>query len=480
MKTARRPAPEIPQPLSRKTGLPVRCTRHRETSCNVTNLRRVSGRSSVGGYVGLASAASSLLSADTNASDGLLQGILDSVLSNVGDLVQVLPATVTTIHQARVSPADPDWGFVVDGSYTVLSNTEPKKEIIKYASCAGGFAGELQAAFLGQKDAGSACLQVNGLRQVDGGRYAGGFVGLGDVNAVAEVAGNSTQENQTTVLDTLLGGLLSGVAGLDPVDVLDVLRSYIFCASVTGVKEGYRVEAHDSQTTGILNEKRQQGCAGGFAGAMLNGTIQDCAAGELATVQAPNYTGGFIGHMGKSGAVDVDDVNLLSKLVNLTAGVADLFGTQVVDCSVTGYASGMEVQAAGGQQPIAGGFAGYADLGRVTNCTVGAGEDQPGGLKKVSSGQVAGGFVGQTDMAYLVSLEANSQLLNGLLQVVNTLLEYLYLDDDKLEDINLIDLNLGILRVEALSEWQMPPGNRMHGNSLVVSLSKNNEQDQAE
>ena len=443
-------------------------------SCDVRNLRRVAGRGSVGGYVGLATAAS-LASVDTNASDGLLQGILDSVISNAGNLIKLLPATVTTIHQASVSPADPDWGFVVDGAYTDTNGTP------QYAPYAGGFVGQAQAAFLGEDqgapggdDEGEKLtnLTVTGLRQVDGGLYAGGFVGLGDVGAVAQVGGAGEDgPNKTTILDELLGGLLGDLAELNPVDALDVLRTYIYHASVTGVEEGYRVQAHanpqpgdSAGVEGSMGEKRYAGCAGGFAGAMLNGTILDSTAANAATVKAANYTGGFIGHMGKSGVVDVDNVSLLDKLVSANAGVLDLFGTQVQRCTLTGYANGLEVQATSGQQPIAGGFVGYGDLGRVDSSTVTA-------LKKVSSDQVAGGFIGQTDMAYLVSLEADSPLVKALLIIVNKLLDYLYLDEDELQDINLVDLNLGVLNVEVLND-----GNALKvellGIPIVVALSK--------
>ena len=444
-----------------------------EASCDVRNLRRVAGRSSVGGYVGLATAAS-LASVNTNASDGLLQGILNKVISSAGDLIKLLPATVTTIHQASVSPADPEWGFVVDGAYTEGGTPQ-------YAPYSGGFVGQAQAAFLGEDqgapggdDEGEKLtnLTVTGLRQVDGGLYAGGFVGLGDVGAVAQVGGTGEDgSSTTTILDELLGGLLDDVAGLNPVDVLDVLRTYIYHASVTGVEEGYRVQAHanpqpgdSAGEEGSMGEKRYAGCAGGFAGAMLNGTILDSTAANAATVRATNYTGGFVGHMGKSGVVDVDNVSLLDKLVSANAGVLDLFGTQVQRCTLTGYTNGLEVIAIGGQQPIAGGFAGYGDLGHVENSTVTA-------LKKVSSDQVAGGFIGQTDMAYLVSLEADSPLVKALLIIVNTLLDYLYLDEDELQDINLVDLNLGFLKVEVLSG-----GNALKvellGIPIVVALSK--------
>lgn len=444
-----------------------------KASCDVRNLRRVAGRSSVGGYVGLATAAS-LASVNTNASDGLLQGILNKVISSAGDLIQLLPATVTTIHQASVSPADPEWGFVVDGAYTEGGTPQ-------YAPYSGGFVGQAQAAFLGEDqgapggdDEGEKLtnLTVTGLRQVDGGLYAGGFVGLGDVGAVAQVGGTGEDgSSTTTILDELLGGLLDDVADLNPVDVLDVLRTYIYHASVTGVEEGYRVQAHanpqpgdSAGVEGSMGEKRYAGCAGGFAGAMLNGTILDSTAANAATVRATNYTGGFVGHMGKSGVVDVDNVSLLDKLVSANAGVLDLFGTQVQRCTLTGYTNGLEVIAIGGQQPIAGGFAGYGDLGRVENSTVTA-------LKKVGSDQVAGGFIGQTDMAYLVSLEADSPLVKALLIIVNKLLDYLYLGEDELQDINLVDLNLGFLKVEVLSG-----GNALKvellGIPIVVALSK--------
>lgn len=444
-----------------------------EASCDVRNLRRVAGRSSVGGYVGLATAAS-LASVNTNASDGLLQGILNKVISSAGDLIKLLPATVTTIHQASVSPADPEWGFVVDGAYTEGGTPQ-------YAPYSGGFVGQAQAAFLGEDqgapggdDEGEKLtnLTVTGLRQVDGGLYAGGFVGLGDVGAVAQVGGTGEDgSSTTTILDELLGGLLDDVASLNPVDVLDVLRTYIYHASVTGVEEGYRVQAHanpqpgdSAGEEGSMGEKRYAGCAGGFAGAMLNGTILDSTAANAATVRGTNYTGGFVGHMGKSGVVDVDNVSLLDKLVNANAGVLDLFGTPVQRCTLTGYTNGLEVIAIDGQQPIAGGFAGYGDLGRVENSTVTA-------LKKVSSDQVAGGFIGQTDMAYLVSLEADSPLVKALLIIVNKLLDYLYLDEDELQDINLVDLNLGFLKVEVLSG-----GNALKvellGIPIVVALSK--------
>ena len=38
-----------------------------------------------------------------------------------------------------------------------------------------------------------------------------------------------------------------------------------------------------------------------------------------------NYTGGFIGHLGKSGTVDLDSLGALGELLSAGAGVMDIF-----------------------------------------------------------------------------------------------------------------------------------------------------------
>lgn len=416
-------------------------------SCNVSNLRRVTGRNAVGGYVGIASAAS-LAKVNTNASEGLLQGILDTVLSKAGDLVDVLPATYTTIHKASVSPADSQWGFVVDGAYNNGS--------VQYAPYTGDFAGFVQAAVLGEKDAAETTLNVTGLRSVNGGLYAGGFLGLADTGGVAAISDTDSSGNTTDVLGKLLS--------LGDVSALDVLRCYICHAAVTGVDEGVTILANSETSEGVLHETRFTGCAGGFCGGLMNGTIQSSTVANLSTVQGLNYTGGFVGHMGKSGVVDVDSVEVLSKLLSATAGAIDLFGSQVFDSTVTGIAPGTVVRATGGSSPIAGGFAGYSDLGRIKDSAVDS-------LKKVTSDQIAGGFIGKTDRAYLVSVGADSPLVKAVLRIVNELIKALYLGDTGLESIDLIDLNLGILAVKVLGD-----GNTLQvellGLPITVALSK--------
>lgn len=405
-------------------------------SCNATNLRRVTGRIAVGGYVGLASAGS-VAGVNTNASNGLLQGILEHLISAPGDLVKVLQVTATTIHAATVSAADNTWGFVVDGAYK-------DGDAVKYAAYAGGFAGSLEASAVGEKDSDAKKIQVQNLRSVDGGLYAGGFFGLADVAGVAQISGKDANGNETK--------LLQGLIKLGKTKVLEAFRTYIYDSTVTGVSDGLTVRAYTAKQQGTLSETRYSGCAGGFGGGMMDGSVKNSAVSNLATVEGLNYTGGFVGHLGKSGVADIDKVNVLKELLDANAGVLDLFGSHVENCTVTGFGLGTVVEAKGGEQPIAGGFAGYADLAKINGCSTTA-------LKQVTSGEIAGGFIGKTDMNYVVSAELQSELLNTVFVIVNKLLSILYFD--KLQDLGFIDVNLGpILKLQVMSE----------GNTLYVEL----------
>ena len=405
-------------------------------SCNATNLRRVTGRIAVGGYVGLASAGS-VAGVNTNASNGLLQGILEHLISAPGYLVKVLQATATTIHAATVSAADSKWGFVVDGAYKDGGT-------VKYAAYAGGFAGSLEASAVGEEKSSENKIQVQNLRSVDGGLYAGGFFGLADVAGVAQVSGTDANGNKTKVLQ--------GLIKLGNTSVLDAFRTYIYDSTVTGVSDGLTVRAYTAKQQGTLSETRYSGCAGGFGGGMMDGSVKNSAVSNLANVEGLNYTGGFIGHLGKSGVADIDDVNVLDKLLGGTVGALDLFGSHVDNCSVTGFGLGTVIKAQGGQQPIAGGFAGYADLAKINGCSTTA-------LKQVTSGKIAGGFIGKTDMNYVVSAELQSKLLNTVFEIVNKLLSILYVG--KLQNLGVLNVDLGwVLTVKLLAD----------GKTLAVSL----------
>lgn len=349
------------------------------SGCNVINLKFVKGTSAVGGYVGIATAAS-VADVNTNSSNGLLQKVLDSLISTPGDLASVMQATVTTIRQIEItiepskeddsdktkqkSFTQKDFGFIVEG----INGITP--------DFAGGFAGSLEASVIGSRK-GESDIIVNDLRGVYGKYYAGGFVGLADVGSVASVSSTEGTEGGTSILGLIRAG---------SIDILDIFRTYIYYSKVNGVEEGITVEATTSAAEGILSEIRHSGCAGGFGGGVMNGTVKNSSVKNVNTVTGLNYTGGFIGHLGKNGAVDVDSTSI-ARLLNVTAGVLDVFGSHVEDCSVTGINDGDIILAVNGQEPISGGFAGYADVSRIKNCHVTQ-------QKQVYSDQIAGGFVG--------------------------------------------------------------------------------------
>lgn len=435
------------------------------SGCNVLNLRRVAGTSAVGGFVGRASGGS-VASVDTEVSDGLIQSLLDGLIGSPGQLVDALKATVTTIRGAHVSAAaepgsaEAAWGFTVEGGYRDGDAT-------KYATSAGGFAGSLEASVLGSIDGNSSDptqqLSVNGLRAVEGGAYAGGFFGLGDVGGVASVGGQGAGAQSGTTLLQLIK--------LGNVDVLDAFRTFIYHAHVNGVSDGVRVEAHEQTSEGTGDEKRYTGTAGGFGGTLLNGSIKDCSVERLNAVTGLNYAGGFVGHLGKSGTVDVDEadagVGKILKLLGAAVGVLDIWGSHVERCTVDGIGAGYTVASTHGTpiasdaaseqldgQEMAAGFVGFADMAKIDDCHV-------TDLKKVTSGQIAGGFVGKTAMGFVADVDAGSPLLlEPLLQIVNALVKFLYLPD--LQDkLGLLNIEIpGIIDLKVLSE----------GNTLYVNL----------
>ena len=117
-------------------------------------------------------------------------------------------------------------------------------------------------------------------------------------------------------------------------------------------------------------------------------------------------------------------------MLGLTAGVLDIFGTVVDYCSVTGIEAGFVVSSSSGAQPIAGGFAGYGDVSQIKNSTAGS-------LKQVYSDEIAGGFIGKTNMNYLIEVEADSPLVQIILGILNSLLKILRVH--RLEEIDLLN-----------------------------------------
>lgn len=416
--------------------------------CFVANLRKVEGTKAVGGFAGQIDPASAA-ALDTASSGGLLGGLLQSLIKTPGDLLSLLNTTVSTVQGADVSAWD-DWGIIINGAYTNgTGNTA-------YAKAAGGFAGEINGAVIGELNKSDNGVHVSNIRSVTGGEYAGGFFGLADVSAVAQVSDGGN----TNILAELLK--LGGTS------VLDAFRTFIYDSDVSGAKDaGLEVQARESKKTEYVNDPVYTGAAGGFGGAMLNGSAKGSKVINLRKVNGLSYTGGFIGHMGKSGTVDLDNLGALGNLLSAGAGVLDIFGSHADNCSVSGVPGGFTVHSNSkiNQQDgseIAGGFTGYSDLGRMSGNTV-------TGLKQVTSGEIAGGFAGKTNFAYLADINVNSELVKYLVQGVNKILKALWLGELKKDQV--ITIDLGIIKINALYDGNLVSLN-LFGLKIKIGLAK--------
>ena len=417
--------------------------------CKVTKLRRVDGTNYVGGFVG-SSRPGSVATVDPVRGEGLLSKLLGTLLNTPTDLIKVLNATVATIRYADVEAWN-DWGVIVNGAY------DSGGKNTSYAKAVGGFAGMLEGTVLGKKDEALAGVTAQNIRSVVAGEYAGGCFGIADVAGVANISAG----NETSLLKYLLK--------LGRADVLDAFRSYVYYGNVNGSKDaGLSVSANAAKKYGQNNEVTYSGTAGGFGGSLLNGSVKNSTVTNLSNVQGKNSVGGFVGYSGKSGVVGADKIDVLGdnfgQLLGGALGVMDIFGSHIDDSTVTGINGGFTVQSTGGEEPIAGGFIGYANLARMTNCTAGDSSNSSLGLKQVASNEIAGGFVGKTSYAYLADAKLDSGPVNVLFAVLNKLIQALYLD--KLQELKVIKINLGIIEVDTLYD-----GNLIHVNLLGLDIS---------
>lgn len=419
------------------------------SSCSITNLRRVDGTSYVGGFAGKVDPGS-VAAIDTATKQGLLNKLLDVLMVNApAELIKVLNATVSTIRCASVSAWD-DWGVIVNGTYQNGNNTG-------YAKAAGGFTGSLCGAVLGEKDKPESGIRADKIRSVVAGEYAGGCFGIADVSGAANISANG----ETSVLQYLLK--------LGKTDVLDAFRSYVYYGNVTGSPDaGLGVSANTVTDAGQNNQVTYSGTAGGFGGSLLNGSVKNSTVTGLNYVTGLNSVGGFVGYSGKSGVIKMEKLDVLGdkfgQLLGGALGVLDIFGSHIDDSSVTGVPGGYTVLSKGGQEQIAGGFIGYANLARMSGCSAGDAKNQENSLKLVESGGTAGGFAGRTSFAYLADVKLDSTVVDALFVVLDQLVRALYLD--KIQDSDLLHINLGIVKVDALYD-----GNLIHVNLLGLDIS---------
>lgn len=230
-------------------------------------LKVINGSQNVGGFAGNIQPGSAV-TLNTSSNTGLLSKLLKYLLGNAGNLAKVLNATLSIVDYAKVDAWN-DYGLSVNGSYTLEND-----ENTKYANQAGGFVGTAGGAIFGDKDANSVRVEANNIRNVVGGRHAGGFFGLADVSSVAQVGNDDSDQ-------------ILNLIKLGNIDVLDAFRTYVYQAKVTGSNDnGLSVCANDESQEGTLDSKVQTGNAGGFGGSLLDGSIKNSSVTGLNKVKA--------------------------------------------------------------------------------------------------------------------------------------------------------------------------------------------------
>lgn len=429
--------------------------------CYVHNLRRVEGTQDVGGFAGKIENGSAT-SLDTATDGGLLGGLLNGLVKAPKDLIRLMNATVSTVRAVDVRSWD-EWGIVINGAYL-----EPQANLltkasgdIKYAETAGGFAGEINGAVIGDKDKPENGVTIENIRTVTAGEHAGGFFGKADVSAIAEVSG----DKGTSILQNLVN--------LGSVDALDTFRTYIYNSKVVGAERaGIEVYSKEGKELGYVNRPIYTGNAGGFGGTLLDGSVKNSKVEKLRNVRGINYTGGFVGHSGKSGAVNLENANVLEKFLGATAGVLDVFGSHIENSSVVGLPAGYSVKSENrtlgtDKSEIAGGFVGFAELAKIDRCS-------STNLMQVASGETAGGFAGETSFAYLASVAADSPIVKSLLQVIRIVVKAIY--NNTLAELikGGIKVDLGLVKVSLVSGTDVVEVNLL---GIIVRISVNKQAD---
>lgn len=438
--------------------------------CYVHNLRRVEGTQDVGGFAGKIENGSAT-SLDTATDGGLLGGLLNGLVKAPKDLIRLMNATVSTVRAVDVRAWD-DWGIVINGAY-LESQANPLTKApgdIKYAETAGGFAGEINGAVIGDKDKPENGVTIENIRTVTAGEHAGGFFGKADVSGIAEVSA----DEGTSILQNLVN--------LGSVDALDTFRTYIYHSKVVGAERaGIEVYSKEGKELGYVNRPIYTGNAGGFGGTLLDGSVKNSKVEKLRNVRGINYTGGFVGHSGKSGAVSLENANVLDKFLGATAGVLDVFGSHIEDSSVVGilkdendsegqkgYSVKSENRTLGtDKSEIAGGFVGFAELAKIDRCS-------STNLMQVASGETAGGFAGETSFAYLASVAADSPIVKALLEVIGIVVKAIY--NNTLAELikGGIKVDLGLVKVSLVSGTDVVEVNLL---GIIVRISVNKQAD---
>lgn len=410
----------------------------------VYNIDHVKGRLFAGGFGGRVTSGGLASSGDKGGLSIL--GDIAGLSIKVSDLLSLVDAYVPMINYAGVSSTPKGAADdAADDGFTVA--TAAFDEGVSGSGSAGGYIGYASGAQIGYSDVSTLRhttveepkdLEATSAPSYFGGsssyavsapRCAGGFFGLMDIGNAAslgeglDVLGNSIE--------------LSNV-----LEALSVVVSTVEHSSVYGAPGGYAVLASGSSAKGSAEgEKGDLGHAGGFAGLVLGGQIQDANAYNFSHIIGQESAGGYAGSAEPGNVASVlGSSDLLGGLVSTDGALAQLaedFVPSIRNSETTSVPCGGVVRAnafsnAESERGMAGGYIGRNEgaqiWGNNTKPWKAATEAYDGPtreaaawrIRSVYGAEFAGGFTGIMKPAETAET-GNLSLLWGLIKVDNAL-----------------------------------------------------------
>lgn len=366
------------------------------SNVTVENIKAIESRNDAAGFIGRAGVG--------NLVSG---GGLDILgLIKLNSLVSLAPAVPVKAANVTVSG--------MPGGFTVYSTGETEENVNHRA---GGFIAQSGSAQINNSSV--AELKKVSVKDMENG-YAGGFIGVSVANGLADLADDNNEETVSDLIS--ISDLITAIPYLMP--------EYENCdVSYVNDIENYQVEA---------------ACAGGFAGKLESGTVDNSGKNNIAVKNICNvygkyYAGGFAGIATSGGlASSRGGVNLLGTTIDASqllqvlplyipkitnAGVDSESGLTVTsdgrietNAEKAGEGSEDDLKQFESNSGSAGGYLGYgsgvqisgSNVNKLRHTTVKEPEDlqQKDGSSyfgedsyyAVKAAQYAGGYVGKLDI----------------------------------------------------------------------------------
>lgn len=453
----------------------------------VYNLDSANGQSYAGGFGG-----NVYSGALADAGKGIsVLGNINGLNINIGELLNLVNAYVPVIKYAGVKSAN---GFTVSANKIKSDDTN--------SGSAGGFIGYGSGVQVSHCDVtnlkhtkvtppkdlegedSSNYFGQESTYAVTGARYAGGYIGYMNIGSAASVGKGLSVLGKSIGITNVL-------------DALNVVVSTIEHSNVTGGPGGFAVKASIKNTASDASKDDVLGDAGGFAGKISGGHIQNSNSYNFSYIIGQITAGGYVGDLQPGSVANVlGETSILGGLVDgkeTLASLAQDFVPTIRNSSTTCIPCGGAVRADADsttqvQRGMAGGYAGHNEGGHVwgNNTNKWKGQDYTGPtstckavrIRSVYGKEIAGGFTGLMESADTASAGSLS-LLWGLVKVENILgaLSVVYPTEENTAvygPLALMDLSTWNSWVEYVGKYG---GYGSDFSNLVQSGKINNQQD---